>query len=45
MFRKDLDDKYGWDLSTVKTLKDIEPMIEDCKAEELKYPYLTQKFL
>lgn len=43
MFRKDLVDKYGWDLSSVKTLKDIEPMLEDCKAEGLKYPYLTQK--
>lgn len=43
MFRKDLVDKYGWDLSTVKELKDIEPMLEDCKSEGLKYPYLTQK--
>lgn len=43
MFRKDLVDKYGWDLSTIKTYKDIEPMLEDCKAEGLKYPYLTQK--
>lgn len=42
MFRKDLVDKYGWDLSKVKTLKDIEPMVADCKAEGLKYPYLTQ---
>ena len=41
--RKELVDKYGWDLSTVKSLKDIEPMLEDCKAEGLKYPYLTQK--
>ena len=43
MFRKDLVDKYGWDLSTVKTLVDIEPMLEDCKAEGLRYPYLSQK--
>lgn len=43
MFRKDLVDKFGWDLTTVKALKDIEPMLEDCKAEGLKYPYLTQK--
>lgn len=42
-FRKDLVDKYGWDLSTVKTLKDIEPMLADCQSEGLKYPYLTQK--
>lgn len=43
MARKDLVDKYGWDLSTVKTLADIEPMLADAKAEGLKYPYLTQK--
>ena len=43
MARKDLVDKYGWDLSSVKSLKDIEPMLEDCKSEGLKYPYLTQK--
>ena len=43
MFRKDLVDKYGWDLSTVKFLPDIEPMLADCKAEGLKYPYLSQK--
>ena len=42
MFRKDLIDKYGWDLSTIKSVKDIVPMLEDCKAEGLKYPYLTQ---
>lgn len=43
MFRKDLIDKYGWDLSTVKWITDIEPMLEDCKNEGLKYPYLSQK--
>lgn len=43
MFRKDLVDQHGWDLSTVKSLKDIEPMLADCKADGLKYPYLTQK--
>ncbi|HOV41186.1 MAG TPA: ABC transporter substrate-binding protein [Oscillospiraceae bacterium] len=43
MFRKDLIDKYGWDISKVKSLKDIEPMLADCKKEGLKYPYLTQK--
>lgn len=43
MFRKDLVDKYGWDLSSVKSLADIEPMLADCAAEGLKYPYLTQK--
>ncbi len=43
MFRQDLVDKYGWDISTVKTLKDIEPMLEDCLTEGLRYPYLSQK--
>lgn len=42
-FRKDLADKYGWDLSTVTELKDIEPMLADAKAEGIKYPYLSQK--
>lgn len=43
MFRKDIVDKYGWDVTSVKTLADIEPMLADAKAEGLKYPYLTQK--
>lgn len=43
MFRQDLVDKYGWDLSSVKSLADIEPMLADAKAEGLKYPFLTQK--
>ena len=43
MFRKDLVDKYGWDVSSVKKLADLEPMLADAKAEGLKYPFLTQK--
>lgn len=43
MARKELVDKYGWDLSAVKTLADLEPMLADAKAEGLKYPWLTQK--
>ena len=43
MFRKDLADKYGWDVTTVKALADLEPMLADAKAEGLKYPYLSQK--
>ena len=43
MARKELVDKYNWDLSSVKTLADIEPFLADAKAEGLKYPYLTQK--
>jgi len=43
MFRQDLIDEYGWDITSVKTLADLEPMLEDAKAAGLKYPYLTQK--
>ena len=43
MARKELVDKYNWDLSSVKKLADIEPFLADCKDEGLKYPYLTQK--
>ncbi len=43
MFRKDLVDKYGWDITSVKTLADLEPMLEDAYKEGLKYPFLTQK--
>lgn len=43
MFRQELIDKYGWDISSVKTLADLEPILADCKTEGLKYPFLTQK--
>ena len=43
LFRKEMVDKYGWDVTTVKTLADLEPMLADAKAEGLKYPYLSQK--
>lgn len=43
MARKELVDKYGWDLSSIETLADLEPMLADAKAEGLKYPWLTQK--
>jgi len=43
MFRKDLVDKYNWDITSVKTLADLEPMLEDAYKEGLKYPFLTQK--
>ena len=36
MFRQDLVDKYGWDLSSVKSLADIEPMLADDKREGVK---------
>lgn len=43
MFRKDLVDKYNWDITSVKSLADLEPMLADAAAEGLKYPFLTQK--
>lgn len=44
MIRKDLVDKYNFDLSTIKTLADVEPMLQVLKEQEgLKYPFLTQK--
>jgi len=42
-FRQELIDKYGWDISNVHGLKDIEPMLQDCLNDGLKYPYLSQK--
>ena len=43
MFRKDLVDEFGWDVTTVKTLADLQPMLEDAKNKGLKYPLLLQK--
>ncbi len=43
MVRKEVADKHGWDLTSIKSLKDIEPMLADAKADGIKYPYLTQK--
>ena len=43
MVRKELAKKYGWDLSLIRRLKDIEPMLKKAKEEGIKYPYLTQK--
>lgn len=43
LFRQELIDKYGWDISSIKTLADLEPMLADAKSEGLKYPFLTQK--
>lgn len=37
-----LIDAHNWDISKIKELKDIEPMLADCKADGLKYPLLTQ---
>ncbi len=43
MFRQDLIDAHNWDITAVKTLADLEPMLADAKADGLKYPFLTQK--
>lgn len=43
MFRQDLIDKHNWDISKVKSLADLEPMLADAKADGLKYPFLLQK--
>ncbi len=43
MFRKELVDGYGWDITTVKKLADLEPMLANAKDAGLKYPYLSQK--
>ena len=43
MFRQDLIDKFGWDITTVKSLADLKPMLEDAKNDGLKYPLLLQK--
>jgi putative aldouronate transport system substrate-binding protein len=43
MFRKDLVDEFGWDITSVKTLADLEPMLADAASKGLKYPFLTQK--
>lgn len=43
MFRQDLIDSHGWDITSVSTLADLEPMLADAKADGLKYPFLTQK--
>ncbi len=42
MIRQELIDKHGWDLSTIKQLSDIEPMLADAKADGLKYPFFTR---
>ena len=43
MFRKDLVDQFGWDITAVKSLADLEPMLADAASLGLKYPFLTQK--
>lgn len=43
MTRKALVDEYGWDISSIKKLEDLEPMLAQCKEAGLKYPFLVQK--
>ncbi len=42
MFRKEVADAHGWDIDSVRTLEDLEPMLADAKADGLRYPFLTQ---
>ena len=43
MFRQDLIDQFGWDITKVEKLADLEPMLADAEGAGLKYPFLTQK--
>jgi putative aldouronate transport system substrate-binding protein len=43
MFRQDLIDEFGWDITSVKKLADLEPMLADAKEAGIKYPFLTQR--
>lgn len=38
-FPSELTEKYGWDLSTVKEIKDLEPMVADCYADGMEYAF------
>ena len=43
MFRKEMVDKYGWDVTKVEKLEDLEPMLEEAKeGDDLQYPFLLQ---
>lgn len=35
-------DQYGWDMSSIKTFADIEPMLADLKADGVTYPLALQ---
>lgn len=41
--REEFVNQYGWDLSGVKSLKDIEPFLADLQADGVKYPFTTNK--
>ncbi len=43
MFRQELIDKHNWNISNIKKLADLDPILADCKADGLKYPLLLQK--
>ena len=43
MFRQQIIDDYGLDISSVKSLSDLTPILEQISDAGLKYPYLTQK--
>ncbi|MCR5685830.1 MAG: ABC transporter substrate-binding protein [Lachnospiraceae bacterium] len=43
MFRQELVDAHGWDITKVNKLADLDSILADCKADGLKYPLLLQK--
>lgn len=43
IWRKEIAEEHGWDMSAVTKLSDIEPMLEDAYNDGLLYPYLCQK--
>jgi len=43
MYRKAVLDKYNFDVTSVKKLTDLEPLLKQCKDGGLKYPMLLQK--
>ncbi len=43
MFRKEVVDAHEWNIYKVDRLEDLEPFLEDAKADGIRYPFLTQK--
>ncbi|MCR5311064.1 MAG: ABC transporter substrate-binding protein [Lachnospiraceae bacterium] len=43
MYRKEVVDKLGVDVTKISKLQDLEPVLAQFKAEGLKYPFLLQK--
>ncbi len=43
MFRQALIDEFGWDITAVESLEDLEDFLAAAKDAGLKYPFLLQK--